>query len=96
LRPASLGDLELTSGECFVLQRVARNLPHHVVDKLLTELNKRCSSKKKEKEKYKDRSFATEETNKLLLPQETDKLLITAEEGEKEKLSLATDESDIV
>jgi hypothetical protein len=76
-----------------VLQRVARNLPHHVVDKLLTELNKRCSSKKKEK--HKDRSFATEETNKLL-PQETDKLLITAEEGEKEKLSLATDESDIV
>jgi hypothetical protein len=94
LRPANLGDLELTSGDCFVLQRVARNLPHHVVDKLLTELNKRCSSKKKEK--HKDRSFATEETNKLLLPQETDKLLIRAEEGEKEKLSLATDDSDIV
>jgi hypothetical protein len=94
LRPANLGDLALTSGECFVLQRVARNLPHHVIDKLLTELNKRCAGKK---EKHKaGRSFATEETNKLLLPQETDKLLITAEEGEKEKLSLATDESDIV
>jgi hypothetical protein len=79
-----------------VLQRVARNLPHHVIDKLLTELNKRCASKK-EKEKHKaGRSFATEETNKLLSSQETDKLLITAEEGEKEKLSLATDESDIV
>jgi hypothetical protein len=65
-----------------------------VVDKLLTELNKRCSSKKKEK--HKDRPFATEETNKLLSSQETDKLLITAEEGEKEKLSLATDDSDIV
>ncbi len=95
MRPANLGDLALTSGECFVLQRVARNLPHHVVDKLLTELNKRCSSKK-EKEKHKERSFATEETNKLLSSQETDKLLITAEEGEKEKLSLATDVSDIV
>ncbi len=76
-----------------MLQRIARNLPHHVVDKLLTELNKRCGSKK-EKEKHKDRSFSSEE--KKLLPHETDKLLITAEEGEKEKLSLATDESDIV
>jgi len=66
-----------------------------VVDKLLTELNVRCNSNGKKK-KEKGKQFTKEETEKLLPSEEKEKLLSSAEEGEKEKLSLATEDSDLV